>query len=196
MKRLTFVGVLLACGCFSGATELSAVNSISITSNVPSTGVFVGDQIQLNADALDINGNPVPVAVTYTSSNTTVATVSTTGLITALAAGSSTISVSAGGQTDHLTLQVDGNVSSSVQVMPPTATMTAGSQMTFTYVVLTALDDPGRNKSAVWSTSDATKATVDQTGLVTAVAATTGISICATATDAPSVVGCATVTIH
>ena len=74
--------------------------------------------MQVNASPLDLSGNVVPVSLTYSSSNVSVATVDNFGQITTLAAGTTSIDISAGGQTAHLALTVDGNVTGSVQVAP------------------------------------------------------------------------------
>ena len=181
----------------SGASAPSAVSTIQISSNVTSAGVFVGDSVQLNASPTDFNGEVVPVPVTYSSSNTTVATIDNFGKIKALAAGQSTISVKAGGQTANLTLTVDGNVTGAVQVVPATNTtsLASGTAVQLTATVITTVGNPARNKSVTWSTSDASKATVNSSGLVTPAGATSSVSICATATDATNAKGCATVTI-
>src|ERR1019366_5610454 len=102
-----------------------------------------------------------------------------------------------GGQTGHLTLTVDGNITGSMQISPtnPTTTSGSGGGVQLTATVLTTLGNPGRGKSVTWSTADATKATVDATGFVHPVAATPGVSICATATDNASARSCTTVTI-
>jgi trimeric autotransporter adhesin len=196
MRRLLLVALLATEACLSGASAPSAVASLQVASNVSSAGVFVGDSVQINATPLDLDGNVVPVPITYASSNITVATIDNFGKIKALAAGQSTISVKAGGQVDNLTLTVDGNVTGSVQVVPasPTIDVNTGS-VQLTATVITTVGNPGRNKSVTWSTSDASKAAVSSTGLVTPVAVTAGVSICATATDATNVKGCTTVTV-
>jgi len=103
----------------------------------------------------------------------------------------------ADGHSGRFPLTVDGNVTGSILVTPPTPTMNAGTQQLLTANVFTTLNDAARNKTVTWSTSDASKATVDATGNVSAVAATAPtVSICATASDAPAIKGCATVTVH
>jgi uncharacterized protein YjdB len=197
MRRLLLVGLLATGACFNGASAPSAVNSLQVASNVSSAGVFVGDNVQLNASPMDLDGNVVPVPITYSSSNTNVATIDNFGKITAIAAGQSTISVKAGGQVANLTLTVDGNVTGSVQVVPATNTtsLASGTAVQLTATVITTAGNPGRNKAVTWSTTDASKASVSSSGLVTPLGATSSVSICATATDATNVKGCATVTI-
>lgn len=199
MRRFIVLGILLAGACTGGsASGPSLVSSITVSSNASANGVFVGDQVQLNATALDANGNIVPVTITYSSSNLSVATVNATGLITAVGAGTSMINVMASGTTSTLTLTVDGNVSSSLQITPvnPTTSTGPGGGVQLTATVLTTLGNPARNKTVVWSTADATKATVSSTGFVTPVAATAGVSICAVATDNANAKGCTTVTVQ
>lgn len=197
MRRPFLAALLFTSACLGGASAPSAVASIQVTSNVSPNGVFVGDHVQLNAEPLDLTGNVVPMPITYTSSNLSVATVDNFGLITALAAGSSSIGVSSGGQTARLTLTVDGNITGSIQISPtnPTTTSGSGGGVQLTATVLTTRGNPARGKSVTWSTADATKATVDTTGFVHPVAASAGVSICATATDNASARGCAMVTI-
>ncbi len=198
MKRLVVLGLLLAGACTDGSgTGPSLVSSITVSSNVSPSGVFVGDQVQLNATALDANGNIAPVAITYLTSNTSVATVSQTGLITAVGAGTSNISIMAGGASSTLTLTVDGNVTDSLVVTPVNPTVGfPGGGVQLTAVVFTTIGNPARNKTVVWSTADATKATVSATGFVTPVAATQGVSICAVATDNANAKGCTTVIVQ
>ncbi|MFI5245558.1 MAG: Ig-like domain-containing protein, partial [Gemmatimonadales bacterium] len=123
MRRLILAGVLFTSACLSRASAPSVVASIQISSNVSPNGVFVGDQVQLNATPLDLTGNVVPLPITYSSSNTSVATIDNFGLITALSAGTSSIGISSGGQTVHLTLTVDGNVTGSVLLAPKSFTI-------------------------------------------------------------------------
>jgi uncharacterized protein YjdB len=195
MRRILVVGLLLTSACLGSVTP-SAVASLLVASNISPSGVFVGDQIQLNASAVDITGAPVPAAVTFTSSNNSIAIVSTSGLISVLAPGSVTITIAAGGQSDRLGFTVDPNVSTTIQIAPVNPTIPTGSQAMLTATVITALGNPARDKSVIWSTADATKVSVDQSGNITGVAPTSGVAVCATAGDAPTVRGCTTVTVH
>ena len=77
------------------------VKSISVSPS--SATVDVGSMVQLTATA-----NPPGSAATFSwsSSNNAVATVSTSGLVTSIAAGTATISASAGGKTGRATITV------------------------------------------------------------------------------------------
>jgi uncharacterized protein YjdB len=169
---------------------------VSVNTDASPNGVFVGDKVQFTTVALDISGNPVPIAVTYTSSNTAVATVSTTGLVSILSAGTTIITIASGGQSVPVPIAVDPNITSSVLMTPSLLNIAVGAQGSLTAAVVTTLNHPARNKTLIWSTSDATKVTVDQTGKVTGVAATGAVSVCAVASDAATVKGCATVIVQ
>jgi uncharacterized protein YjdB len=196
MRRLVFIGLIFLTGCLSGATSPSSISSIQVASNVSPFGVFAGDQIQLSAQALDPAGDVLPVAFTFASSNHAVATVDANGLITAVGPGTSTITVATVGSSSNLTLTVDGNISNSVQITPLGPTVALGQFVQLSAAVMTTLNNPARGKTVTWSSADNTKATVDVTGNVHGIAATTGVSVCATASDAPGVKGCTTVIVQ
>jgi uncharacterized protein YjdB len=192
MRRFVLVGLLFTAGCAPLAAP-DGITGLQISSNAPASGVFVGDQVQLAATAFDGLGNPVLVPFTYSSSNAAVATVNVNGVVIAISAGTTVITVVAGSQSGQVTVIVDGNVTSKVQVTPASPTVPVATTLQLTGVVTTTLGNPARSKALTWSTTDATKASVDQTGLVSGIAPTSGISICATANDAPTVKGCVTV---
>lgn len=88
---------------------VGALASISI--NPGSVGTEIGQTVQLNAYGADAFGNPLPLpSLAWQSANTSVATVSSTGLVTAVGTGSTTVLASQGG------------VSASVPVTVVTAT--------------------------------------------------------------------------
>ncbi len=124
------------------------------------------------------------------------ATINSSGVVNALAAGSTSLRGSAGGSAATFTLTVDGNTSGTLVVTPAAPTVSVASQVQLTASVLTTLGNPARNKTFLWSTSDATKATVDANGNVTGVATTNTVAICATVNDGSSVKGCAAVKVQ
>ena len=192
MKRIAVLGLLFAAGCLSGATSPNDVASISITANASPNGVFIGDQVQISAAAFDFNGNVLATTITFATSNASVVTVSSTGLITAVGAGTANVGVSAGGRTVNVPVQVDGNVTNAVGVFPTSQSLHVGGTGIFVASAATTIGNPARNKSFTWTSADVSKATVDSSGTVTAKAVTAGIQICATVTDGSAKQGCAT----
>jgi len=98
----------------SGANVLASPITITVTSAPAgqvaavvvtppaSTNLNVGDTLQLQATAKDASGAVVPNAtITWSSSNPSVATVSSTGLVTAVAAGTVSITAAVGSVTSQ-----------------------------------------------------------------------------------------------
>lgn len=129
-------------------------------------------------------------AVTWTSANEAVATVSQTGLITAVAEGNTFVTaVSQADPTKNrsVVVQVVGTV---VTVTPATATTIVGGAS----IQLEATVENNPNTNVTWSSSNAAIATVDQNGVVTPVSGGT-VTIFATSVAEPSKQGQATITV-
>ncbi|MGH7546987.1 MAG: Ig-like domain-containing protein [Gemmatimonadales bacterium] len=89
------------------------VASVDVTP--PSASVLEGQTVQLTAMPRDANGNPLSGrAVTWASGNPAVATVSASGLVTGVAAGSATITATSEGQ--------NGTSLITVTTLPPPGT--------------------------------------------------------------------------
>jgi uncharacterized protein YjdB len=192
-RRIIFAAALLSVGCYNPSaftTTNTGAARIVVTSDVSSQGLFVGDQVQLTAYPVDASGAVVSGAISYSSSSTAVATITQTGLISAVGAGNTVIVLTSGAVIAQYPLAVDGNVSGSAVIGPNTATVKVGAQQLFTPVVLTTNGNPAKGKTVTWSSSDLTRATVDATGRATAIATTAGVSICATVADNSTVKGC------
>src|SRR5439155_7465722 len=79
------------------------VASVAVTP--PSASVDEGKTVQLTATPKDANGTPLSGrVVTWVSSNTTVATVSASGLVTGKVAGSATITATSEGHSGSAAL--------------------------------------------------------------------------------------------
>jgi trimeric autotransporter adhesin len=109
--RVATLGLMLfaaSCGSNSGdgATGLPLAAEVKISA--PATELFVGQSVQLSAVALDASGNDVAAGdPVWSSSNETVARVSETGLLTALAAGSVSLRAALGGKTANMNVTVE-----------------------------------------------------------------------------------------
>lgn len=99
--RLMVVVALAACGGGgdSGPTGSDGVASVSL--NAQSLSLLVGQSDQLAAAAKDASGNVVTgaPAATWTSSNYSVATVSSAGVVTAVIPGTATITATISGKS-------------------------------------------------------------------------------------------------
>jgi acetyl esterase/lipase len=132
-------------------------------------GVAAGETLQLQASVTDAEGNPVPGAsATWAISDSTVATVSSSGVLTGRRTGTTTVTVSAGGATTSLTVTVTPAPVASVAVSPAQPSLAVGDTLTLADTARDAAGDALPGISATWATSDASVATVSSTGLVTA----------------------------
>lgn len=120
--------------------------------------------------ALAVTFNPTNATnkkVTWTSSDTSVATVSASGIVTAVKVGSATITAtSANGKTATAKVTVEPTPATSVAITKPQAsTLNVGESLALSAVVLPELTT---DKTVTWSSSNAEVATVDSNGKVTA----------------------------
>ena len=101
------------------ANHCSGVTLSKLTLTPPYDTLLAGDAAQIVFAATDASGNSISnVKVKYSSSNIRVATVDTSGLVRAIAPGSATVTIAAGGLT----------ASSLLTVLAPTVVgLTAGS---------------------------------------------------------------------
>ena len=196
MKRFAFAALILAAGCSSATAPSTGVATVIVTGNGSLNGIFVGDQVQLTTTPYDYYGQIVNVSATYSTGNASVATVTAGGVISAVAAGSTNITATAGGKNAQVPVTVDGNITKTVTLTPTPFTMQIGHTSVVSAFVATTLGNPAKNKTLTWSSSDATKASVDSQGTVTAkVATTSAVNICATVTDGTGIQGCAAITV-
>ena len=107
-------------------------------------------------------------SISWVSSNTSVATVSNTGIVTALVEGDVVITATAGGKSASCTVSVVALVIpvESVSLSQTFAELKEGETLALTAAVL---PENATDKTVTWSSSDASIASVDQNGLVTAI---------------------------
>ena len=172
MKHKKIKTALIALSClFLVGGGLTACNPeeptpIVTISNGETATLEVGETLQLN-----VTKEHTDDAITYTSSNNEVATVSDTGLVTAVAKGEATITAEAGDITDTIKITVTEPAVTVVDVESVTlnkteTTLEIGGTETLT---ATVLPENATDKTVTWETSNAEVATVAN-GVVTAVA--------------------------
>ena len=136
--------------------------------------IKIGDTYKRTASSLS------DVVIEYTSSNTNVATVDNSGLVTAIAEGTATITATATGYSSQNGKKIYQPASASykVTVTPATVAVTGltlnKANLRFDKNVLTAqaliadvLPADATDKTVTWTSSDPTVATVDASGNVT-----------------------------
>jgi uncharacterized protein YjdB len=171
-------------GSSSITVSVAPVNTVTVTPSNATLVLGVTPTQQLSAQLKDINGNVLTGrAVTWNSSNTSVATVDATGLVTAVSAGGPvTITATSEGKNGTSSITVSVAPVNTVTVTPPSATLVLG--VTPTQQLTAQLKDVSGNilsgRSVAWSSSNASVATVDPNGLVTAISAGGPVTITAT----------------
>jgi len=106
-------------------------------------------------------------AVTFSSSNSAVASVNSTGLVTAVGNGTARVTITTinGAKTDFCDVSVSSILVTSVTVSPTTKTLVGGTPF---QVIATVLPENASVKTLTWTSSNPAVATVDQNGNVTA----------------------------
>jgi uncharacterized protein YjdB len=107
---------------------------------------------------------------TWSSSAPAVATVSATGLLQALAGGSVTVTATISNVPGTLTKTITPRVTTTVTVSSPTANPTVGETVQLAVVARDQFGDLVTGKTATWSSSAPSIATVSATGLLQALA--------------------------
>ena len=182
----TVNGTGLVSGVAAGSATITATSegqsgTASITVTVPVASVTVspasasvpaGQTAQLTATPKDVNGNPLSGrVVTWASSNTSVATVSSSGLVTGKVAGSAMITATSEGQSGTSAITVVHVPVASVTVSPSSASVPAGSALQLTATPKDAAGNPLSGRTIAWSSSNTAVATVSSSGLVSGVVA-------------------------
>lgn len=141
----------------------------SIVSVTPATGKLnIGATLQLSAEVLDVDGVPLSSgAITWTSSNPAVATVSSTGLVTALAVGAVTITATSGTVTGTAAVTIPAV--DHIVVAPASASLGSNETQQLTATLYDVDNMVLTGRVVTWSSSNTGVATVSSTGLVTGV---------------------------
>ena len=167
--------------CIKAYTATGTTGVTAISLNKTSVSVEKGKTYQLQATVTPTNATIKTVS--WTSSNTKVATVDSTGKVTAVAAGTVTITCTAkDGSGKKATCKV--TVTASVKVTKIKLNKTSAALNIKQTLTLKATVTPtnASNKAVTWKSSNTKIATVSSTGKVTAKAAGT-VTITCTAKD-------------
>ena len=164
--------------CYATNTTTGNAPSLFTKSGIKPTSITISGSASVSTKTSQYSvaswepSNIAKPTVTWTSSNTNVATISSSGLLTAVAAGQTTITASCQGQS--------GTISDSITVTVSYTSVTGvtlnKSQMNLTVgegtdtLVATIAPASATNKSVNWSSSNTSVATVSN-GVVTPVAA-------------------------
>lgn len=174
------------------ATVTVALAPVATVTVQPSTATIAsGSMTTLSATVTDQNGSVLTDrVVTWSSSDPSVATVSSSGVVTGLLVGTATITASSGGKSGSATVTVTAGPIASVRVTPATTSLAIGERADLTAVAFDAAGNPISGVSFTWASSSPAIVSVSvdgqvnakKEGTVTITASTAGISGSATVT--------------
>jgi uncharacterized protein YjdB len=160
----------------------------TVTISPLNPSVVAGTTKQFSATTLDQNNVPIGATLSWSSSNTSVGTINSAGLFTALTAGTTTITVTAtngtvtktASTTATVTITAIAPVLTTVTISPLNPSVVAGATKQFSATTLDQNNAPiGATLS--WSSSNTSVGTINSAGLFTALTAgTTTINVTAT----------------
>jgi trimeric autotransporter adhesin len=172
MLRLTAIAIasllaLFTSGCH-GFFTAPILQSITISPSSPT--VAVGGTAQLTATGVNDDGSTSTLTnVTWSSSSASVATVSTTGLVTGVSNGTTTITATSGAISGTATVNVgNGNVAS-IAISPSNPFITSGQQQPFTATATLATGGTlNVTNTATWTSSNTLVAVISSNGVASA----------------------------
>ena len=148
----------------------------SVSVSPASSTLQVGGTVQLSAVTRDANNNVLSGRViTWASANTSIATVTAAGLVSAIAAGSVQVTATSEGKSASSAITVSAPVVpvATVSVTLANSTVTAGATTQASATTYDANNNVLTGRVIAWSSSNTAVATVSSSGLVTSLAAGT-----------------------
>ena len=152
---------------------VKALSSIAVTPATPSIAAGATQQFTATATYSDGSTANLTSTATWTSSSTATATINAAGLATAVAAGSTTVTAALTGVSGTAALTVTSATSAvtSIAVTPNAASFAMGGTQQFTATATYANGTTANvTSTATWTVANTSVATIDGSGLATAVA--------------------------
>jgi uncharacterized protein YjdB len=158
-----------------GSTAPDATPQVATIIVSPATSTLVlNAQLPLQVQVEDGSGAPVPgAAITWTVQDPKIVSVSATGLVTALAVGTSQVAANALGKSGVATITVTKPPVASVRLQPDQAAVTVDATVQLSAAALDGNGTAMSDRAITWTTSNAAVAAVNGSGLVTGVASGT-----------------------
>ncbi|WP_461412843.1 Ig-like domain-containing protein [Gemmatimonas sp.] len=189
--------VAAAAACGGGGSDsptppTTVVTVATVSVSPPAGQILPGATIALSATARDAAGNAVAGRATiWSSSSSTVATVDGNGIVTGVAAGTTTVQATVSGVSGSATITVAPVPVASVAVTPFTSSVVVGSTTPLAAIARDAAGNTLTGRTVTWTSASTGIATVTSSGVVTGVAP--GAAVISATVD--GTVGTATVTV-
>ena len=158
-----------AIGCGGGGGPAGPAPVASVTVGLAKSSILVGETSSATATARDASANALTGrAITWSTGNSSVLTVSQTGSITGVAAGTTSVIATSEGKSGTATVTVSPPPVASVAVSLGSTNLTVGSTTQATATVKDAGGNLLTGRAISWSSDNQAVATVSGSGLVTA----------------------------
>jgi uncharacterized protein YjdB len=162
----------LSCSSSTETTDPGSNGVAAVVVTPPSSTIAVGAQLPLQAQVQDAAGKILPDApIVWSVKDVAIASVSANGVVTALAVGTTQVAANSNGKSGIAAITVNKTPVASVVVRPTHVDAVAGSKTPLTAIAYDAAQNPLTGRAITWTSSNQSVATVDATGMVTAVAA-------------------------
>jgi len=177
ISTVIVVGMIGCKGFFIGPT----LSSVSVAPSTPS--IAIGKTQQMTATGTYDNGSTdnITDSASWATSDVSIATVSSMGLVTGVSQGSATISATLDGITGSTTVTITVANLASISITPTSKSISSGETQQYTAIgILQNGNTVDLTDSVTWTSSNTATATIDSSGLATAKtvssAATTNIT--------------------
>ena len=155
----------------TAAVTITTIPVASVTVSPTTASLQVSATRQFTAVTKDSTGNTLTGrVVTWASSNTAVATVSTSGVVSGMAAGSATITATSETKSGIAAVTATNVPVASVTVSPASASLLVGATQQFTAVSKDSAGNTLTGRTVTWASSNTAVAMVSASGLATGVA--------------------------
>lgn len=152
-------------GCCEDEDPVIPVQSVEVNSDGAVRQLALGETLKLSVTITPTDATAD--VITWTSSDPTIATVSDTGVVTALKPGEVTITVTVGGKSSGFTLTIYDPKAGFITLDITEKSLLVGDELTLTPTVS---PETLRDKTITWTTSDDKVASVSDKGVVKALA--------------------------
>ena len=149
------------------AVTVSPAPVATVVVSPSSASLVVGQALAFEADPRSASGQPLSGrVVTWSSNPSQVASVSSSGLVIAVAPGTATITASSEGRSGTAHVVVEAPTVQRVEVTPATATIAEGTSFRLTATVYDTRGNVIPGAPVTWTSGDTRIATVDSDGRV------------------------------
>jgi len=167
------IAFLAACSDSSNSPDpVSPPRAVATVAVTPTAkALIIGQTTEVAATAKDASGTTiVGRTVQWATSNASIATVSSAGVVTAVGEGTATVSATVEGKTGQAEIAVSRAPVASVRLTPRTMVLEPGATRQLTAAALDADGNVVEGRAIAWTTDAPSVATVSAAGLVQAVA--------------------------